>query len=326
MQSVKFKIKKINVLFILTFAFCILHFAFSSDAAFVDIGEGARPAGMGKAFVAIADDANSLYYNVAGIAKLNKFALTGTYTKLYVGFPGLVDGFAGVIYPVSALGVFGVSWQYFGLQDSPATYYENNIGLAFAYPIGNTLKEIKFFPKHQDLFFGVKVKLLNKKYGTNQDTEINPDFTGKNTNLLGVTFDLGLLYIPIVDRLMVGFSFENITEPDIKLYSNDKVPLLLRGGVTLKMADALLTTEIDYRNKHVKNRLGLEYWFKQVGVGIRGGLGIGTGDFMEYTMGASYGFPMPFANFQFDYAFILPVGFAEGIAGTHRVSVTLTEL
>ena len=36
--------------------------------ALFDIGMGARALGMGGAFVAVADDANALYYNPAGLA------------------------------------------------------------------------------------------------------------------------------------------------------------------------------------------------------------------------------------------------------------------
>ena len=40
------------------------------DGQFLKITVGARAAGMGNAFVAIADDATALYWNAAGIARI----------------------------------------------------------------------------------------------------------------------------------------------------------------------------------------------------------------------------------------------------------------
>ncbi|HPG31034.1 MAG TPA: hypothetical protein PLQ81_09645, partial [bacterium] len=39
----------------------------TTGAAFLKLGYGARPAGMGEAFSAVSGDINSLYYNPAGL-------------------------------------------------------------------------------------------------------------------------------------------------------------------------------------------------------------------------------------------------------------------
>lgn len=44
----------------------------AETAAFLDIGVGARAAGMGGAYTALADDANAVYWNPAGLARLEK--------------------------------------------------------------------------------------------------------------------------------------------------------------------------------------------------------------------------------------------------------------
>ena len=44
----------------------------SSGAEFVKIGVGARPAGMGEAFVAAAKDINAAYWNPAGLASIDR--------------------------------------------------------------------------------------------------------------------------------------------------------------------------------------------------------------------------------------------------------------
>ena len=52
----------------------------TSMAAFLKIGQGARAVSMGSAFVGIADDATSIYWNVAGIARLGHNSLVFDHT------------------------------------------------------------------------------------------------------------------------------------------------------------------------------------------------------------------------------------------------------
>ena len=44
--------------------------ALESGADFLNIGAGARASALGSAYTALADDANSIYYNPAGLAGL----------------------------------------------------------------------------------------------------------------------------------------------------------------------------------------------------------------------------------------------------------------
>ncbi|MCR4295482.1 MAG: PorV/PorQ family protein, partial [Elusimicrobia bacterium] len=55
----------------------------AETASFLDIGVGARALGMGGAYTALADDANSLYWNPAGLAKLEKREFTASHAEMY---------------------------------------------------------------------------------------------------------------------------------------------------------------------------------------------------------------------------------------------------
>src|SRR4030067_3844522 len=74
------KLKSILVTLVL---FLVFSSAFSqsqnsgtSAASFLKIGVGAKAAGLGEAFVAIADDATSTYWNTAGLANLHQSQIT----------------------------------------------------------------------------------------------------------------------------------------------------------------------------------------------------------------------------------------------------------
>lgn len=55
----------------------------TSGAAFLKIGPGARPAGMGEAFTGVADDIHSVYWNPAGLSKLEHPEIVGMHMQYF---------------------------------------------------------------------------------------------------------------------------------------------------------------------------------------------------------------------------------------------------
>ncbi len=55
----------------------------AETASFLDIGVGARALGMGGACTALADDANALYWNPAGLSKLEKREFAASHAELF---------------------------------------------------------------------------------------------------------------------------------------------------------------------------------------------------------------------------------------------------
>jgi len=52
--------------------------------AFLKVAQGARPAGMGDAFSAVADDINAVYWNPAGLTQIERFQYTLSYNRWIV--------------------------------------------------------------------------------------------------------------------------------------------------------------------------------------------------------------------------------------------------
>ena len=65
------------------YLFCFSFLVVQSDAAFSDIGLGARPMGMGGSFVALANDANSVFWNPAGLSQVHWFEFSSMYLNHY---------------------------------------------------------------------------------------------------------------------------------------------------------------------------------------------------------------------------------------------------
>ncbi len=77
----------------------------TSSAQFLKIGAGARPTAMGDAFVAVADDVNSVYFNPAGIANLARPEFTAMHTQWIANTNYDMGAFS---YPTS-YGAFGLA-------------------------------------------------------------------------------------------------------------------------------------------------------------------------------------------------------------------------
>src|SRR5258706_10649277 len=76
----------------------------TSGAAFLKIGPGARPAGMGEAFTGVADDIHAIFYNPAGLATLKHPELTAMHMQW---FQSINYEFAAFAYPTETHGTWG---------------------------------------------------------------------------------------------------------------------------------------------------------------------------------------------------------------------------
>ena len=98
------------LLIILSFYSLLL--AQSSDQLFF----GTRPLGMGGAFIAIADDANAISWNPAGLPGLRRKEFTSTYSDLYS--LGITKSYMGLVLPFSDEIALGLDWGSVGFDDT----------------------------------------------------------------------------------------------------------------------------------------------------------------------------------------------------------------
>jgi len=97
---------------------------FSSEYAgdFLSLGAGARSLGMGSAFVAISDDASSVYWNPAGAALLSRREAMAMHAER---FGGVVKyDFVSFLTPVERFGGIGVGILRVGVDDIKYTVLE----------------------------------------------------------------------------------------------------------------------------------------------------------------------------------------------------------
>jgi hypothetical protein len=304
-------------------ALIIANIAVTAYGAFKDPGFGARPMGMGGAFVAVADDINAPLYNPAGVFLPENKIAGFMYAKLYAGLDDVDMGLqhAAFIYPTEKLGAFGLTWDKFA---SAAEYREDTLILTYA-------KDIPAKALVPELYAGVNLKYLSHAYGLDSRTVNDPLFANGNSKS-AVTADAGLWASVFADEgseTSMGLVYNNITEPDLGLQSTDKVPSEVKLGVKRSvrelgaMQDALLALDVSMRNMPAAKLAdqfnfgaGVEAWFKEKTFGARCGL-----NSTSATGGFSVKQKYSTVVIQLDYALLWPLA-VQGTTGSHRVCVS----
>jgi len=93
--------------------------------AFSQTVSGARPIGLNGTFVAMADDANAIWWNPAGISQLDKLLFTSMYANLH-NVDGLSISSLALANPTS-IGALGIGITYLRANDIPITDANGNI-------------------------------------------------------------------------------------------------------------------------------------------------------------------------------------------------------
>jgi hypothetical protein len=311
----------VNVL-VLTFLCAAIAFA-----AFDDLGIGARPLGMGGAFVAVADDANASMHNPAGLGYMT--APEASFTRVRM-FSGVVNyNYAGIVLPLGSAGSLGAS---FGMLSEESDIYSER-SVAFSYS-----KRVLAFS------LGANLKMLNTSFDRdNLWVTDNPYFAESSAS--GFTLDLGVLVRPVAG-LSVGLSGENLIPADISVSENEeeKVPMNLRAGLAYKLSaiaasaqqpalkEVLNTTIVSVEGamrkereaNAVKIRAGLEAWFANRMVGLRAGYRMKKvhETSSSAAVGGSIRLPVTELDLQLDYALqIFGADIEDKLA--HRLSLSI---
>ncbi len=220
---------------------------------------GPRPRALGSAFVSIADDANAVYWNPAGMTQLARFELTSCRTLLYA-VEGLSNDYVSLAYNWKRFAAFGLSWVRLGLKD---IYTEDTINFAFARRI----------PGFTGLSVGASLKLfILSAPGYEQYND--PAYMGRQ---IDPAVDIGIHY-RTTRRWTLGFVLYNANEPKLKLLRTTRNPDPVYRDAAIGASytfHEMLLMSFDLKTRYgelsnIIGRLGSEVWFFDA-VALRGG-------------------------------------------------------
>jgi hypothetical protein len=292
------------------------------------IHPGGRPAGMGDAFVSIADDATACWWNPAGLAFLEQpYNVSLLHSRLVPDWEDVYYEYAAYAQRVEGLGTFGASLIYltYGQQqattpDDPTPFttfhsYEVIPSLAYGALLG------------ENLGIGFNLKFI---YVDLAPAEVTVDKQQGS----GTTFaaDLGVLWKLMDGRWNVGGAIQHVG-PKIAYIDEDQkdpLPRNLKVGTSYKLVDDEMNSVIvsaDYNKSlvivediadpsiGVILNAGAEYTYYDL-LSLRAGYVYDEdGEIKDF----SFGMGLKYKNFCFDVA---NVPQAEGLKRPFRFSLT----
>lgn len=264
----------------------------SAFGAFESMELGARPLSMGSAFVSVADGAEALFWNPAGVSGIKKQELAISYMELY----NLVS-YSAISYATNISGIpLGIGLN--SSSDIDGAYQETEFILLSAMDIYDQLS----------LGAGLKYLHANANLG---DTEIGG---GK-----GVSIDLGCKYDIFKDTLCLGVKFHNLlgyvsynrmAYSDISEQSYWERPgFSYKVGTSVKL-DILLEKVLRYKLNYVpKSIVAFDIYDNDICMGLECNFsiisircGIKTGNALTRSLASGFGINL--SSFSVDYAYV----------------------
>lgn len=262
----------------------------AETASFLTVGVGARAQGMGGAYAALGEDADSLYWNPAGLARLEKREVSATHAEL---FAQSRHDFLAYAHP-TAMGTVAGAFTYLSqgsLDGRDAQGHPTG-----SYQASDSAATLGYARKTEWADLGVSVKYLRSHIGS--------------AEAQGAAFDLGARRA--FGAFVVGAAVRNLG-PGLK-YEDQRndLPLRLAAGAAYKITGGhALAFELTNgpRGTGTDAAFGGEYQAIR-NVVLRGGyttqtVGGGTG--FDAARGLSLGIGISREHWRIDYA-VLPMG------------------
>jgi hypothetical protein len=262
---------------------------------------------MGKAFVAVADDAHAGYWNPAGLAILNTTQFSAMYSNPInydlIGSAGVKDiGYQTVSLALpTGYGSLGLNAAYLSVGDiyvvedasgpTGETFSDKEYGIIASYASSIT----------DQIHLGANLKFVSQSIRDDDGS--------------GMGLDLGCLYQPLYN-LTLGLMVQDLVEPKITLLEDGEtyaIPRRFRVGASYRLMDnrILLAAGVDKASERsAKLHFGTEFE-PMKDLDLRFGYTTDTGEI-------SAGVGVRVSAIQLDYGF----GFLN-LGSTHRISLTV---
>jgi len=239
---------------------------------FLKIAPDGRSAAMSESFLAVVDDVSSLYWNPAGITKLdsNKFNFAVDYTDFAAGTS---LNFGGITYRMNSNTVLGVSLQYFDAGEMEVTTEFLPFGTGQTFRATNLGIGVSLARELTDQFsLGVTAKYIREDlasvYNQNMvfDLGFQYDIGIQNTRFAVAISNFGFNTQPGGSIAVLNLS-DSIT---INEFTEIAVPTVFRLGFAwdvIKSDKHILTTALQLNHPTDNNEtysIGLEYGWKQL--------------------------------------------------------------
>lgn len=254
----------------------------TSGARFLRIGVGARPAALGEAFSAVADDVNAIHWNPAGLAQIDDSQASISHNTW---FTDITEQSVSYAQPVGKTDSLGVSLRYVHMGkiksfDKDDIQLEDSEAYSLAFILSGSRKFSEKF------YSGSNIKLIQRRL----DKE----------SAIGVALDLGLLYK--LRPLQLGLVVQNLGNGGAFIDEADSLPVNIKTGIACLLFDKKLILGLDFNMPSDEDSyagLGVEYSLGSI-LMLRAGYNMRD----SAGSGVSLGFGIKSSGWLLDFAYI----------------------
>ncbi len=279
--------KAISTALLLLFLVCSAFGASKEGGLILDTNSGAKPASLAGAFTASQGDAESIWYNPAGLAGIGKIDVKATY---FADITGMMNTFISASIPLNVTDNVGVGAAY-----SSAGEINNAVegGSVQAYDMAFVLGYSRILTN--EFKAGLNLKYLYSKLG--------------DYNAASLSADLGMIYVPI-DFISVGLAIRNFLGGLKYDTTTTPLPFTLDLGLSVKalnINDNVVSINLDGKYNVVDadatEGIGIEYTYAKE-LFLRLGYIFENNSANGITLGAGMKMAMPWGALNIDYAFL----------------------
>lgn len=291
-----------------------------STAQFLKIGVGGRASAMGGAFVAVANDVSSLYWNPAGLVQTQKNELMFSHNSWVID---IGHEFFGASYHLSSNDAVGVSLTSLHMDDMKVTTEVNPFGTGEYFSFGDFAVAATYSRRMTEQFsFGATIRYFEE--------------TLDKLKMRGLLVDLGTYYwtgLGTTRFAVTITNFGNELAPDgeVILFGGRKnknwqsfsPPTLFRIGFAFEPYETennrvTASIQLNHPNDNSENvSIGAEYAWNNLFF-VRSGYKINVEE-QDFSFGAGTNLDLELAEFTLDYSY---VNF-ERLGSVHRFSIIL---
>lgn len=165
----------------------------TTAAPFLNISQGARAAAMGSAFVAVADDPSAIFWNPAGIARIQGGSVMFDHTNWIAD---INYNYMAAMYNLGDLGAVGISFLSSAIEDMPVRTIESPEGTGETFGVTDAMFSVAYAINLTDNFaIGFNPKMVIQKIW--------------RTSATAIAIDMGVIYRTPFDGIMLAMSISN---------------------------------------------------------------------------------------------------------------------
>jgi long-subunit fatty acid transport protein len=279
-----------------------------SSAQFLKIGIGSRALGMGASYVAVANDAEALYWNPAGISQFSKPAIFFSHTEW------LVDvnlEYVGAVYHLNSVNSIGAAITFLHTDEMKETTELQPFGTGRYFNFSDFLVALSYARNMTDKFsFGLSVKFMQENLAELTMRSVLFDLgTYYKTGWKSIRFAVAVTNFGADMKPTGSFDYQNLNNENVEVssFQSFSPPTVFRIGVAWEILDneqhkVTNSVQLNHPNDNSENiNLGLEYWWKDL-FALRGGYVTARTE-EDFSLGFGVHAPITMADFRLDYAF-----------------------